>query len=104
MFAYQLSVDDFQQLRRLSPAFEAFCGEALSVLAQQSLAELQRHYAQVAADQHTLTRPLAELIPNPPVTCALDTPIRAALVTMREAGVRSIIVTAPRWRRWAYSR
>jgi CBS domain-containing protein len=93
VFAYQLSVDDFQQLRRVSPAFEAFCGEALSVLAQQSLAELQRHYAQVAADQHTLTRPLAELIPNAPVTCALDTPIRAALVTMREAGVRSIIVT-----------
>lgn len=93
VFAYQLSVDDFQQLRRVSPAFEAFCGEALSVLAQQSLAELQRHYAQVAADQHTLTRPLAELIPNPPVTCALDTPIRAALVMMRDAGVRSIIVT-----------
>jgi len=92
VFAYQLGVDDFRGLRRISPPFEAFCGEALTVLTQQSLAELQRHYAQVAADQHTLTRPLAELIPNAPVTCSLDTPLRAALVTMRDAGVRSIIV------------
>jgi CBS domain-containing protein len=92
VFAYQLGVDDFQQLRRLSPPFEAYCSEAVTVLAQQSLAELQRHYSQVAADQHTLTRQLAELIPNPPVTCALDTPLRAALMQMRAAGVRSIIV------------
>lgn len=92
VFAYQLGVDDFAQLRRQSPAFAAYCGEALTVLTQQSLAELQRHYAQVAADQHSLTRPLAELIPNPPVTCAVTTPIRQALETMREAGVRSIIV------------
>jgi CBS domain-containing protein len=92
VFAYQLGVDDFQQLRQMSPAFQAFCGEAMTVLTQQSLAELQRHYAQVAADQHTLTRTLAELIPGPPVTCTLDTPLRNALVTMRDAGVRSIIV------------
>jgi CBS domain-containing protein len=92
VFAYQLGVDDFQQLRTISPPFQAFCGEALTVLTQQSLAELQRHYAQVAADQHTLTRALSELIPGPPVTCTLDTPLRQALVTMRDAGVRSIIV------------
>jgi CBS domain-containing protein len=92
VFAYQLGVDDFQALRAMSPAFQAFCGEALTVLTQQSLAELQRHYAQVAADQHTLTRALVELIPGPPVTCTMETPLRQALVTMREGGVRSIIV------------
>lgn len=92
VFAYQLGVDDFQALRNLSPAFQAFCGEALTVLTQQSLAELQRHYAQVAADQHTLTRALSELIPTAPATCSRDTPIRVALQNMRDAGVRSIIV------------
>jgi CBS domain-containing protein len=92
VFAYQLGVDDFQALRAMSPAFQAFCGEALTVLTQQSLAELQRHYAQVAADQHTLTRALAELIPGPPVTCTVDTPLRQALITMRDGSVRSIIV------------
>ena len=92
VFALQLGVDDFQRLRALSPPFQSFCGEALTVLTQQSLAELQRHYAQVAADQHTLTRALVELIPNPPVTCGVDTPLRQALITMRDAGVRSIII------------
>ena len=93
VFGYQLAVDDFQQLRRVSPAFEAFCSEAVTVLAQQSLAELQRHYSQVAADQQTLTRPLADLIPSPPITCDAGTPLRQALTEMREHGVRSIIVT-----------
>jgi CBS domain-containing protein len=92
VFAYQLSVDDFRELRRISKEFEAYCTEAVAVLAQQSLAELQRHYRQVAADQHSLTRPLAELVPADPVTCTADTPLREALSRMREEAVRSIIV------------
>jgi CBS domain-containing protein len=92
VFAYLLGVDDFRQLRAMSPPFAAYCAEAVTVLAQQSLAELQRHYAQVAADQHSLTRPLAELVPAAAVTCRPDTPLRAALQTMREQAVRSIIV------------
>ena len=92
VFAYQLGVDDFSKLRTASPEFEAFCTEAVTMLAQQSLAELQRHYSQVAADQHSLTRPLAELIPSAPVTCLASTSLRAALTQMREHAVRSIIV------------
>ena len=62
------------------------------MLAQQSLAELQRHYSQVAADQHSLTRPLADLIPSEPVTCLATTSLRDALTRMKEHAVRSIIV------------
>jgi CBS domain-containing protein len=92
VFAYLLSVDDFQRLRQLSPEFAAYCTEAVTVLAQQSLAELQRHYSQVASDQHSLTRPLSQLIPSEPVTCLSSTPLREALMQMREHAVRSIIV------------
>lgn len=92
VFAYQLGVDDFRALRAMSPPFAAYCAEAVTVLAQQSLAELQRHYAQVAADQHSLTRPLAELIPAAPVTCAPETSLRAALQLMQDHSVRSVIV------------
>ncbi len=91
-FAYLLPVDDFQKLRALSPEFAAYCTEAVTVLAQQSLAELQRHYSQVAADQHSLTRPLADLIPSEPVTCLATTSLRDALTQMKEHAVRSIIV------------
>jgi CBS domain-containing protein len=92
VFAYLLGVDDFMRLRDLSPEFEHFCTQAVTVLAQQSLAELQRHYSQVAADQHSLTRPLAEFVAREPVTCGTDMTLREALKRMREASVRSIIV------------
>lgn len=92
VFAYLLTVDDFRALRALSPPFAAYCAEAVTVLAQQSLAELQRHYAQVAADQHSLTRPLSDLVAAAPVTCAPATPLRRALEMMSEHSVRSVIV------------
>ena len=92
VFAYLLTVDDFQKLRQISPEFAAYCTEAVTVLAQQSLAELQRHYSQVASDQHSLTRPLAQLLPAEPVTCLATTSLRDALTQMREHAVRSIIV------------
>ena len=92
VFAYQLGVDDFARLRALSPEFESFCTRAVTVLAQQSLAELQRHYSQVAADQNSLTRPLSELVAREPVTCTAQTTLREALSRMRNSAVRSIIV------------
>ena len=92
VFAYLLGVDDFSRLRGLSPEFERFCTQAVTVLAQQSLAELQRHYSQVAADQNSLTRPLGELVAREPVTCDAATTLREALKRMRGNSVRSIIV------------
>jgi CBS domain-containing protein len=92
VFAYTLGVDDFRRLRQISPAWDRFCTEAVTVLAQQSLAELQRHYSQIAADQHSLNRPLGELIPREPVQCTASTPLADAIGAMREHGVRSIIV------------
>ena len=92
VFAYQLGVDDFNRLRRRSPEFETYCTAAVTVLAQQSLAELQRHYAQVAADQQSMTRPLSDIVTREPVTCGAQTTLRAALTRMRDHAVRSIII------------
>jgi CBS domain-containing protein len=92
VFAYQLRVDDFRALRRLSPPFEAYCTEAITTLAQQSVAELQRHYGQVAAEQQTLTRPLGELVRRPPVTCPPGATLRQAIEAMRDHGVRLVAI------------
>jgi CBS domain-containing protein len=92
VFAYLLGIDDFARLRELSPEFEHFCTQAVTVLAQQSLAELQRHYSQIAADQHSLTRPLAEFVAREPVTCDATTTLREVLKRMRDNSVRSVIV------------
>jgi CBS domain-containing protein len=92
VFAYQLALADFDDLRRISPEFATFCSEAVTVLAQQSLAELQRHYSQIAADQHTLSRPLGELIQRDPVTCPISSTLREAVGRMREHAVRTIVL------------
>jgi CBS domain-containing protein len=92
VFAFVLPLREFEALRSLSPEFAAFCGEAVTVLAQQSLAELQRHYSQVATDQQSLTRPLGELIRRDPVTCPLSASLRDAIVQMRDHAVRSCVV------------
>ncbi len=92
VFAFVLPLRDFEELRKRSPEFAAFCAEAVTVLAQQSLAELQRHYSQVAADQQSLTRPIGELIRRDPVTCGANATLRDALVKMRDAAVRSCVV------------
>lgn len=92
VFAFVLPLRDFEALRKLSPEFAAFCAEAVAMLAQQSLAELQRHYSQVAADQQSLTRPLGELVRRDPVTCTITATLREAIVQMREHGVRSCVV------------
>lgn len=92
VFAFVLPLRDFEALRKLSPEFAAFCAEAVTVLAQQSLAELQRHYSQVATDQQSLTRPLGELIRREPVTCAVTATLRDAVVQMRDHAVRSCVL------------
>jgi CBS domain-containing protein len=92
VFAYQLAGEDFNELRRASPEFETYCTAAITVLAQHSLAELQRHYAEIAANQHSLIRPLSALVARTPITCTADTALRAALEKMREHVVRSIII------------
>jgi CBS domain-containing protein len=98
VFAYQLALPDFEALRRLSPEFAAYCSEAVTVLAQQSLAELQRHYSQVAADQQTLARPLGDLIQREAVTCPVEASLREAIGRMREHAVRSIVLVDDRLR------
>ena len=92
VFAFVLPLTDFEALRKLSPEFAAFCSEAVTVLAQQSLAELQRHYSQVATDQQSLARPLGELIRREPVICAASATLREAIVQMREHAVRSCVL------------
>jgi CBS domain-containing protein len=92
VFAFVLPLHDFEALRKMSPEFAAFCAEAVTVLAQQSLAELQRHYSQVATDQQSLTRPLGELVRRDPVTCTVTATLRDAIVQMREHAVRSCVV------------
>ena len=53
---------------------------------------MQGQYSQLAAEQQTLNRPLAELIRRPPISIAATAPLVDALTAMREATVRTVVV------------
>src|SRR5262245_18023968 len=91
-FCYALAAGDVLELRRVSPEFERFCVAALGTLVQQSLAQLQAHYAQVAAERQSLAQPLSVLIRREPVHCPAGASLRDALQAMRKAVVRSIVI------------
>ena len=91
-FCYVLPRADFLELRRRSPEFERFCTQAITETLRSSLAQLAAHYGQRAAEQQTLTRPLAELVRRAPVTCLASAPVRDALVAMNDAKVRTVVV------------
>jgi len=91
-FCYLLARDDFVELRHASPEFERFCTQAITETLRQSLESLYSQYRQRAAEQQTLTRTLAELLRNAPVSCAASAPLREAAQKMADAKVRTIVV------------
>ncbi len=78
-------------MREASPEFERFCTEAITETLRQSLESLYRQYSQRAAEQQSLTRPLAELVRNAPVACPATASLAEAARRMAEAKVRTII-------------
>ena len=92
-FCYRMSRDDFLEWRRRSPEFERFCTHAITETLKQSLAQMQAGYNQMAVQQQTLAKPLAELVRRPPVSCRIDAPLADALVAMRDARVRTVVAT-----------
>jgi CBS domain-containing protein len=92
LFCYQITREDFDELRRRSPPFAEFCTQALASLVQQSLGHIRQHFSQRASEQQSLLEPLKALVRRTPVFCVATTPIRAALETMSEEGVRTIAV------------
>jgi CBS domain-containing protein len=91
-FCYVLPRDDFMELRRRSPELERFCTQAITETLKASLSQLAVQYGQRAAEQQTLTRPLAELVRRAPVTCSASAPVRDALVAMNDAKVRTVVI------------
>jgi CBS domain-containing protein len=91
-YCYTLARADFLELRRISPEFERYCTQAITETLKQSLESLYREFSQRAAEQQTLTRTLAELVRNPPVTCPAAATLREAAQKMADANVRTIVV------------
>jgi CBS domain-containing protein len=94
-FCYLLPAAHFQELVQFSPRFQAFAQDYLATLLRESRRLLKMHFSSTITEQQTMNRTLRSLLRRPPVTCALDTPIRDALRMMHEAKIGSIVIATP---------
>ncbi len=91
-FCYQLPAENFMQLMASSPEFNLFCTQYIASLLNQSRQQLQLQFAQKASEQQSLNSPLAGIGSRSPVTVAPEVALRAALETMSQAGVGSLVI------------
>jgi CBS domain-containing protein len=92
VFTYELSVEDFHALFKLSPAFQDFSTRRIATLLERSQRSVQARYAATTAEQQSLRSPLSSIARRKPVTCRPDTPLREALDTIQENRISAIVV------------
>jgi CBS domain-containing protein len=92
-FCFELERDDFNQLLKLSEAFNDFCTRRLASLLDQVHRQVQASAATGLGGDTSLNITLGERLRREPVTCLGDTPVRDALQAMKDENVGSIIVT-----------
>lgn len=91
-FCFQITADDFMQLMQMSPVFHLFCTQYIASLLNQSRQQLQTTFSQRAAEQQTMTTPLAQLVKQEPVFVAPDCSTREALEKMAELHIGCMVI------------
>jgi len=91
-FCYQLAAEDFLRLVQMSPPFNLFCTQYLAGLLHQSRRQLQVQFAQRAAEQQSMTAPLAAIVGKAPVAVSPDTSIRDVVGRMVAERVGSMVI------------
>ncbi|MCY1271373.1 sugar isomerase, KpsF/GutQ family [compost metagenome] len=91
-FCLLLGKDAFVRVFAQSAPFRDFALRGVSSLLDQVNQQVQLSAAASLGAQYSLDTPLREIALQQPVTCAADTPLRAAVRRMHEAHVGSIVV------------
>lgn len=92
VFCYELAVDDYFALMRMSPEFNYFCTQYIASLLGQSRQQLQVEFAQRASEQQTMNSPLSSIIKKQPVCASEQTSIREVIGVMAAGHIGSMIV------------
>lgn len=92
-YLLQISAAEFLHLMALSPSFHLFCTQYIASLLSQSREQLATTFAQRAAEQQSMTTPLAQILSRAPLAVTPETSTRAALERMEEARVGCMVVT-----------
>ncbi|MGY8902996.1 MAG: DUF294 nucleotidyltransferase-like domain-containing protein [Burkholderiales bacterium] len=92
-FVLALPVHTMHQLAQSSVPFADFLSRRILQFLALSRQALQADYASRTLASQTLEASLGTLVRGKPVTCLPDTPLRQALLLMREQRVGSVLVT-----------
>lgn len=92
-FVLALPVAAMRELAQRSPVFAEFLNLRTTKFLELSRKALQAAYASHAVAEHSLERPLGDLIATAPVTCTPETPLREALERMHKKRIGSMLVT-----------
>jgi CBS domain-containing protein len=95
VFAYELPAEDFRELTRMSHPFQDFCTRRLASLLEKSQRGIQARFASQVSEQQSLRSTLGSIVRRNPITCAPDAPLRAALETIQNNTISSIVVVEP---------
>lgn len=96
VFTYELADADVRHLLDMSPAFRDFCTDRLAALVEQSRRALRSQAGEKVMEEGRLMSPLRAICSSPAVSCSPATSIRAALETMRDRRVGSMVVVDER--------
>ena len=80
--AYLLPVEQFHRLMEISVVFARFCSGYLASLVSQSRRQLQAHFAQQAAETHSLNTQLHTLVKRAPISVNTTATIQRAVEIM----------------------
>ena len=92
VFCFCLPAARFRALTERSRVFGDFCTRRIAHLLELSRADLQASYVAETASRQAMDTALRRLTRRTPVTCEIETPLRAALTEMQAARVGSVIV------------
>ena len=95
-FCFELERPSFEHLLQQSAVFKDFCTRRLANLLDNALRRIQARSASRIAEDNSLNTPLRELIKRDAVTCLPDTPLKAALLTMQQENIGSMLITNER--------
>ena len=93
VFCLQVKLADVRMLAQRSAAFAAFLGQRALRYLEQSQRSTRASFASQALDEQSLESPLEQLQLKAPVMVAPDTPLLAALTTMHERRIGSVLVS-----------
>ncbi len=92
VFCLQVKLADVRALAQRSAAFAAFLGQRALRYLEQSQRSTRASFAAQALDEQSLESPLEQLQLKAPVMVSPDTPLLAALTSMHERRIGSVLV------------